>query len=102
MQQMRDVLRANLARSLRDLSAVDRLAAAWPVACGSALAAHGSVLQLDEEHVVHIQVDGDGWMSEFLQMRAMLKAELARVAGVQLSEIHFINARKKVYEHGRS
>jgi hypothetical protein len=41
MERMRDVLRGSLGRSLRALPEEDRLAAAWPVACGSALAGHG-------------------------------------------------------------
>ena len=40
MQRMREMLRDSLARSLRELPELDRLAAAWPVACGPALAAH--------------------------------------------------------------
>ena len=40
MQRMRELLRGSLARSLRELSEQDRLAAAWPVACGPSLAAH--------------------------------------------------------------
>jgi predicted nucleic acid-binding Zn ribbon protein len=54
------------------------------------MAAHGQVLQLDEERVVHVRVDGEEWMQTFLQMRAVLQAELARVAGVRLGGIHFV------------
>ncbi len=89
MQRMRDVLRGELGRSLRELSEEDRLAAAWTVVCGAAMAAHGQVLQLDEERVVHVRVDGEEWMQQFLTMRAVLQAELARVAGVSLGGIHF-------------
>ena len=38
MQRMRDVLRGSLGRSLRLAAPEDRLAAAWPVACGAELA----------------------------------------------------------------
>jgi hypothetical protein len=89
MQRMRDVLRDSLARSLRELSEEDRLAAAWPVACGSALAAHAEVLHLDAEHVLHVRVTGAEWMRQFLHMRSALANDLGRIAGVRLAGIHF-------------
>jgi hypothetical protein len=89
MQRMRDLLRGSLSRSLRELSPEDRLAAAWPVACGSALAGHGEVLHLDEEDVLHIRVNGPEWFRQFLAMRSQLAADLARISGVALSGIHF-------------
>ena len=55
MQGMRDMLRGSLARSLRPLPPLDRLAAAWPVACGSALAGHGEIVGY-EDGVVRIVV----------------------------------------------
>jgi hypothetical protein len=89
MQRMRDVLRDSLARSLRDLPDEDRLAAAWPVACGPALASHAQVLHLDAEHVLHVRVSGPEWMQQFLHMRSALANDLGRIAGVRLSGIHF-------------
>ncbi len=86
---MRDLLRGSLARSLRDLTPEDRLAAAWPVACGSALAGHGEVLHLDAEDVLHIRVTGPDWMRQFLDIRSQLAADLTRISGVRLSGIHF-------------
>jgi hypothetical protein len=86
---MRDVLRGSLARSLRELPDEDRLAAAWPVACGPALAAHGKVLHLDAEGLLHIRVDGEIWMQQFQHMRSALANDLGRIAGVRLNGIHF-------------
>ena len=80
MQSMRDVLRGSLGRSLRELPEEDRLAAAWPVACGSALAGHARVLHLDAENVLHVRVTGSAWMQPFLQMRSTLTSDLARIA----------------------
>ena len=37
MEGMRGLLRGSLGRSLEAMQEVDRLAAAWPVACGSAM-----------------------------------------------------------------
>jgi hypothetical protein len=89
MQRMRDILKGSLGRSLRELDPEDRLAAAWQVVCGAAMAAHGTVTHLDPEGVVHVRVDGEQWMQVFLDRRSSLVAELARVAAVPLAGIHF-------------
>jgi hypothetical protein len=89
MQQMRDVLRGSLGRSLEKLPEEDRLAAAWPVACGPALAAQAEVLGLDETHVLHVRVLHSAWREQFVQMRSMLTRDLRRIAGVRLEAIHF-------------
>jgi hypothetical protein len=89
MQAMRDVLRSTLGRSLRTLSDEDRLVAAWAVACGPALAARAEVIGLDEDRVLHVRVLHAVWADQFGQMRAMLTAELQRIAGVRLQTIHF-------------
>jgi hypothetical protein len=89
MQNMRDLLRSSLGRSLRDLCDEDRVAAAWPVVCGKALADHGEVLYLDEERVLHVRVAGSDWMQQFLHVRSALANDLGRIAGVRLSGIHF-------------
>lgn len=89
MQGMRDMLRGSLARSLRELPDEDRIAAAWPVACGSALAVHGELMGVDAEGVLHIRVDGPEWMRQFLGLKAALVNDLRRIAGVQMQGIHF-------------
>ena len=89
MQGMRDLLRNCLGRSLRELGEEDRLSAAWPVACGSALAGRGEIDRLDEERVLHIRVTGAEWMQPFLSMRTALQNDVSRIAGVPLSGIHF-------------
>jgi hypothetical protein len=89
MQAMRDVLRSTLGRSLRTLSDEDRLVAAWAVACGPALAARAEVIGLDEDRVLHVRVLHAVWADQFGQMRAMLTAELQRIAGVRLQTLHF-------------
>ena len=89
MQNMRDLLRGSLSRSLRELSELDRLAAAWPVACGSALAGRAEVAELDAGRVLHLTVASPEWMQPFLQMRTALQNDLARIASVRLTGIHF-------------
>jgi hypothetical protein len=89
------MMRGSLARSLRELSAEDRLAAAWPVACGPTMAAHGEVLHLDAEQVLHIRISGAEWMQQFLHMRSALANDLSRIAGVRLAGIHFEDTEAK-------
>jgi hypothetical protein len=89
MQRMRDLLRGSLGRSLRTLPEEDRLVAAWPVACGPALAAHGEVLGLDGDYVLHVRVLHAEWREQFMQMRSMLTNDLRRIAGARLEAIHF-------------
>lgn len=89
MQAIRDVLRGTLGRSLRTLSDEDRLAAAWTVACGPALAARAEILGLDADGVLHVRVLQAGWREQFAQMRSMLTEDLRRIAGVRLQTIHF-------------
>jgi len=88
MQGIRDVLRGSLAHSLRALSDADRLASAWPVACGSAMAAHGEVVAF-EHGILSIQVSDNTWLSQMISMRTHLRNELARIAAVPVTEIHF-------------
>jgi len=89
MEALRDVLRGTLRRSLRTLSDEDRLAAAWTVACGPALAARAEVIGLDEDLVLHVRILQPGWRDQFAQMRTMLTKDLRRIAGVRLQTIHF-------------
>lgn len=86
---MRDVLRGALGRSLRTLSDEDRLAAAWAVACGSALAERAEILRFDEDRILHVRVLQPGWRDQFMQMRRMLAEDLRKIAGVRLQTIHF-------------
>jgi hypothetical protein len=88
MQSMRDTLRGALGRSLRELPPLDRLAAAWPVACGSSLAGHGEVVAYDKG-AVRIVVSSPEWMQPLQQMKLVLQSDLARIAGVPVSAIHF-------------
>ena len=92
---MRDFMRGSLARSLHTLSAEDRLAAALPLVCGTALAAHCEIVQLDEEQTLHMQVRDSEWLAPLLAMRDMLRIDLARTAGVPLSGLHFVPERQR-------
>jgi len=88
MEGMRDLLKSSLGRSLEALTEEDKLAAAWPVACGKAMAGHGTVISY-AEGVVTIEVVDGAWLRQMMAMRGQLTGELGRIAGVKVSAIHF-------------
>ena len=88
LEGMRDLVRGSMGRSLQALQEVDRLAAAWPVACGKAMAERGSVVGY-ADGVVLVQVADEVWMRQLTSMRTQLAGEMARIAGVKVTEIHF-------------
>lgn len=88
LEGMRDLVRVSMARSLRTLQVEDRLAAAWSVACGKAMAERGSVVgYLDG--IVTLEVADEVWLRQMMSMRTRLAGEMARIAGVKVREIHF-------------
>ena len=70
----------------------DRLAAAWPVACGKALAERGVIVGYTDG-VVRVQVEDSAWLQQLMSMRRQLAREMSRIAGVRVSEIHFEKKR---------
>jgi hypothetical protein len=88
MEGMRDLLKGSLGRSLGALRDEDRLAAAWPVVCGKAMAGQGTVVGY-ADGVVRVQVEDAAWLRQLISMRGQLAREMERIAGVKVSEIHF-------------
>ena len=88
LEGMRDLLKGSLGKSLGALPAEDRLAAAWPVACGKAMAGRGTVMAY-ADGVVRVQVKDRAWLRQLTSMRGQLAREMARIAGVPVREIHF-------------
>jgi len=88
MEGIRDLLKRSLGQSLNSLSDEDRLAAAWPVACGKTMAARGTVVGYDDG-VLRVRVENRAWLQQLTSMRGQLAGEMARIAGVTVSEIHF-------------
>ena len=88
MEGMRDLLRGTLGRSLQAMRPEDRLAAAWPVACGKAMAERGAVVgYVDGE--VWIEVQEGAWLQQMMSMQGQLAGQMGRIAGVKVSRIHF-------------
>ncbi len=91
MDSMRTLLRANLGRSLEAHPPLDRLRAAWPVACGTAMAAQATLVSV-EAGILEIEVGSEAWLEELRARASVLQHELARVARVPLRGIHFRRA----------
>jgi hypothetical protein len=88
MEGMRDLLKGALSRSLSTLQAEDKLAAAWSVACGRALAGRGSVVGF-ADGLVYVEVTDGAWLRQMMSMQGQLAGEMGRIAGVQVRGIHF-------------
>jgi predicted nucleic acid-binding Zn ribbon protein len=88
MEGIRDLLKRSLGQSLNSLRDEDKLAAAWPVACGKTMAERGTVVGYDDG-VLRVQVEDRAWLHQLMSMRGQLAREMARIAGVMVSEIHF-------------
>jgi predicted nucleic acid-binding Zn ribbon protein len=93
MEGIRDLLKRFLGQSLNSLPDADRLAAAWPVVCGKTMAERGTVVGYDDG-VLRVQVEDRAWLQQLMSMRGQLAGEMARIARVRVSEIHFEMKRK--------
>lgn len=100
MQQLRDLLRSNLARSLSGLSPLDRLATAWPVAAGHAIAEHASIQRL-EGTVAIAEVGDPGWLRQLREMTPQLRGDLSRISGINLTDILFVSPDAAAPASGR-
>lgn len=86
MEEIRELLRRSLGRSLEALSEEDRLAAAWPVASGKAMAGRASVVGY-ANGIVRLEVVNEAWMREMMNMKGQLAREMSRIAQVPVTEI---------------
>ena len=91
---MREVMRGSLARTLAGAREEDRLAAAWTVACGRAMAERG-VISGYEDGIVRIEVTDNVWLRQMEALRGTLVREMARISGVKVEAIEFKLKRSK-------
>lgn len=91
MQSLRDILRRSLRSSLEALSPLDRVAAAWPVAAGHAIAERSAIIRLEGSQAI-AEVRDRAWLPELRAMTPRLAADLARVSGVPVADILFLAA----------
>ncbi len=83
---MRDVLWRSLAKSLSTLSPQDRLAAAWPVVAGHALAARSGVVDYHAGRVT-VAADSEEWQRQLTISVTRLRSDLQRVSGTPVTDI---------------
>ena len=88
MEAMRELLRGSLRSSLGGMREEDRLAAAWTVACGRAMAENGAVVGY-AAGVVRVEVADAVWMRQMISLGGVLERELARISGLPVAAIHF-------------
>jgi hypothetical protein len=88
MEAMRDLLRSSLKRTLGNIREQDRLAAAWTVACGRAMAEHGAVVDY-AQGVVRVEVADPMWIKQMISLGGVLQREMARISGLPVTAIHF-------------
>ncbi len=90
MQALRDLLRSSLRKSLSGLEPLDRLASAWPVAAGHAIAERSTVTRL-EGTIAMVEVAGGAvWLRQLREMTPQLRGDLAKISGVPLTDILFV------------
>lgn len=88
METLRDYIRTHLARSLSDPEA--RLAAAWTVAAGRAMASRSSFAGYDPaRRTVRIAVADPVWLEPLTALRSKLIRDLASLSGLPIAEIRF-------------
>jgi predicted nucleic acid-binding Zn ribbon protein len=92
LEVIRDLFRESLKKTLGSLCDEDRLAAAWPVVCGKTMSERGTVVGY-ADGVVRVLVEDGAWLRQLTSMRGQLAGEMARIAGVRVSEIHFEKKR---------
>ena len=88
LERVRNLMKTAMGRSLDALCEEDKLAVAWAVACGRTMAERGTVVEY-VDRVVRVEVEDGPWLGQLRSMREHLTGEMARIAGVAVSEIHF-------------
>jgi len=66
----------------------DRIAAAWPVACGQRLAERTRIMGF-ADGVLSVEVTDSAWLQQMRSLSEKLKAELRSIAGVGVTDILF-------------
>jgi predicted nucleic acid-binding Zn ribbon protein len=87
-ERLRDVLRGSLGGALGAMPEEDRVAAAWPVACGQRLAGRTRILSF-AAGVLRVEAVDAAWLKQLRSVSEKLKAELRGIAGVAVTDILF-------------
>lgn len=98
LEGMRDLLRRSLGRSLETMREEDRLAVAWPVACGKTMANHGTIAGFSAG-ILLIEIAEGPWARQMISMQSQLAAEVGRISGVPVRSIQFAVKGKAWKKH---
>ena len=95
MQPIASALESVVSRSLRKTPAGDGPLLAWPLACGSAVAARTRALDF-HDGVLRVEVADAGWRRELQALAARYVAQINKFCADDVARIEFIvaDARK--------
>lgn len=94
MRPAGDGLEKVIERSLRKAPADQVALLAWPLACGSAVAARTQALDFDDG-VLRVEVPDAGWRKELQALAARYVATLNRYGTESVTRVEFVVAGRK-------
>ena len=95
MEQIAPELEKLVINSLQQAPASDALLLAWPLACGSAVAARTRALEFSQG-VLRVEVPDAGWCAELQHLAPRYVAVINRYKVGTISRIHFVIHRESV------
>lgn len=88
MQPARDYIRTHLARTLASADPDARIAAAWTVAAGRAIASRSCLASYDSATAtVRILVSDSVWLQQMTALRSTLIRDLASISGLPVKQL---------------
>jgi len=88
MQPARNNLQSVAARVLKGAAPEDAVVLAWPLACGSAVAARTSAIAF-EDGTLRVRVPDRGWQFQLEAFSPQYAQKIAQICGVAVTAIRF-------------
>jgi hypothetical protein len=92
MQPARYNLSSLAARVLKNAPPEEAVVLAWPLACGSAVAARTSALEF-QSGTLRISVPDRGWQSQLEAFSPQYAEKITQISGVPVTTIRYVLAR---------
>lgn len=92
MQSARNNLQSLAARVLKGAPPADAVMLAWPLACGSAVAARTSAIAF-EDGTLRVRVPDRGWQCQLEAFSPQYAQKIAQICGFPVTAIRFEAAR---------
>ena len=89
MERIAPALEKIVARSIRRAPTGDAPVLAWPLACGSAVAARTTALSFDKG-VLRVEVPDAGWRAELKHLAPQYLAVINRYSNSPVSKVEFV------------